>query len=89
MALFPPGKGGGEGVTRGGKGKGMLIHSLTKGNGMPLANRTTPANGDERAQVLPFLDAVKVRTGKRGRPRKRLMCIATDTGYDAKALRQQ
>jgi hypothetical protein len=33
MALFPPGKGGGEGVARG--GKGMLIHSLTEGNGMP------------------------------------------------------
>jgi len=89
MALFPPGKGGGEGVARGGKGKGILIHSLTEGNGMPLANRTTPANGDERAQVLPLLDAVKVRTGHRGRPRKRLKVIATDKGYDAKALRHQ
>src|SRR2546422_7070452 len=88
-ALFPPGKGGGEGVARGGKGKGILIHSLTEGGGMPLANRTTPANGDERAQVLPLLDAVEVRTGKRGRPRKRLKVIATDKGYDAKALRQQ
>src|SRR5215470_6653860 len=89
MALFPPGKGGGEGVARGGKGKGILIHSLTDGGGMPLANRITPANGDERAQVLPLLDAVKVRTGQRGRPRKRLKVIATDKGYDAKALRQQ
>src|SRR4029450_13461805 len=89
MALFPPGKGGGEGVAHGGKGKGILLHSLTEGNGMPLANRTTPANGDERAQVVPLLDAVKVRTGKRGRPRKRLKVIATDKGYDAKALRQQ
>ena len=89
MALFPPGKGGGEGVARGGKGKGILIHSLTEGGGMPLANHTTPANGDERAQVLPLLDAVKVRTGKRGRPRTRLKGIATDTGDDAQALRQQ
>jgi hypothetical protein len=39
--------------------------------------------------VVPLLDAVKVRTGKRGRPRKRLKVIATDNGYDAKALRQQ
>jgi hypothetical protein len=39
-ALFPPGKGGGEGVARGGKSKGILIHSLTEGSGMPLANRT-------------------------------------------------
>ena len=89
MALFPPGKGGGEGVARGGKGKGLLIHSLTDGGGMPLANRTTPANGDERAQVVPLLDAVKIRTGKRGRPRKRLKVIATDKGDDAKALRQR
>jgi hypothetical protein len=44
---FPPGKGSSAGVARG--GKGSLIHTLTDGGGMPLANRTTPANGDERA----------------------------------------
>src|SRR5919206_3866660 len=88
-ARFPPGTGGGEGVARGGKGKGILIHSLPEGGGMPLANRTTPANGDERAQVMPLLDAVRLRTGKRGRPRQRLPVIATDQGYDAKALRPQ
>src|SRR4029453_15095219 len=88
MALFPPGKGGGEGVAHGGKGKGILLHSLTEGNGMPLAHRTTPANGDERAQVVPLLNAVQVRTGKRGRPRKRLKVIATEKGYEAKALRK-
>src|SRR4030095_2027654 len=88
MALFPPGKGGGEGVAHGGKGKGILIHSLTEGGGMPLANCTTPANGDERAQVVPLLDAVQGPPGKAGPPRKRLKVIATDKGYDAKALRQ-
>jgi Transposase DDE domain len=56
---------------------------------MPLANRTTPANGDERAQVLPLLDTVCLRTGKPGRPRKRPRVLATDRGYDAKALRLQ
>ena len=40
MALFPP-------------GQGSLIHSLTAGHGMPWANRITPANGDEQAQVVP------------------------------------
>ena len=88
-ALFPPGKGGGEGVAHGGKGKGVLIHSLTDAAGMPLANRTTPANGNERAQVLPLLDAVRLRTGKQGRPRKRPKVLAADKGYDAKALRLQ
>jgi transposase len=89
MAPFPPGTGGGEGIARGGKGKGVLIHSLTEAAGMPLANCTTPANGDERAQVIPLLDAVRLRTGRRGRPRKRLKVIVTDKGYDASALRQQ
>jgi IS5 family transposase len=56
---------------------------------MPLASCLTPANGDERAQVVAWLDAVKVRTGIRGRPRKRLKVLATDKGYDTKALRQQ
>ena len=56
---------------------------------MPLAICITPANGDERAQVVPLLDAVHLRTGKRGRPRKRLKVIVTDKGYDANALRQQ
>jgi hypothetical protein len=45
--------------------------------------------GTSGCQVLPVLDAVQVRTGKRGRPRKRLKVIATDKGYAAKALRQQ
>ena len=89
MALCPPGKGGGEGVAHGGTGQGVRIHRLTAGDGMPVANRTTPAHRDERAQVLPLLDAVHVRTGRPGRPRKRLNVLATDTGYDAKALRQQ
>jgi hypothetical protein len=88
-ALFPPGKGGGEGVARGGKGKGMLIHTLTDAAGMPLANRTTPAKGNEGAQVMPLLDAVPLRTGKAGRPRKRPKVRAPDKGDDAKALRRQ
>jgi IS5 family transposase len=89
MAPFPPGKGGGEEIAYGRKGKGILIHSLTDGAGMPLSTRTTPANGDERAQVIPLLDALHVRTGKRGRPRKRLRVLAMDKGYDAKDLRHR
>jgi hypothetical protein len=46
MALVPPGKGGGAGVAHRGNGKGILIHSLTEGRSMPLANRTTPAKGE-------------------------------------------
>ena len=32
---YPPGKGGGEDARYGYKGKGILIHTLTDGNGMP------------------------------------------------------
>jgi len=88
-ALVPPGKGGGEGGAHGGKGQGGLSHSLTEGHGMPWANRVTPAKGAERAQVGPWLEAVKGHTGKRGRPRKRLKVMATEKGYEATALRQQ
>jgi hypothetical protein len=76
-------------VAHGGTGKGLLIHSRTDAAGMPPANRTTPATGNERAQVMPLLDAVRLRTGKRGRPRKRPKVIATAKGYDAKDLRRQ
>jgi IS5 family transposase len=89
MAPFPPGKGGGEGVAYGRKGKGILIHSLTDAAGMPLSTGTTPANGDERAQVIPLLDTLHVRTGKQGRPRKRFQVLAADKGYDAKDLRHR
>jgi hypothetical protein len=75
VARFPPGKGGGEGVARGGKGQGILLHRRTEGNGMPLAHCTTPANGAERAHVGPLLEAVKVHPGQRGRPRKRLLVV--------------
>jgi hypothetical protein len=65
------------------------MHCLTAGDGMPLAHRTTPAHGDARAQVMPRFDAVKVWTGTRGRPRTRVKVLTTDTGDDAKALRQR
>jgi Transposase DDE domain len=38
---------------------------------------------------MPLLDAVRRRTGKRGRPRKRPTAMATDKGYDAQDLRRQ
>ncbi len=44
MAAFPPGKGGGEGVKKGHKGKRVTIHSIVDANGMPLAETVTPAN---------------------------------------------
>ncbi len=47
-AQYPPGKGGSEQVAYGYKGKGILIPTLTDGNGKPLSSITTSANGSER-----------------------------------------
>ncbi|CDN11658.1 hypothetical protein RintRC_3162 [Richelia intracellularis] len=54
---------------------------------MPLSNSTTPANGSERDQVIPLIDSVKVKTNKRGRPRKPLKVLAADKAYDSKDKR--
>ncbi len=67
MALFPPGKGGGRGVAYGYKGKGILIHSITDANGMSVVAITTPANGDERQQVLPMLSQILHQVSLNGR----------------------
>ncbi len=87
-ALFPPGKGGGEGVGYGYKGKGILIHSITEANGMPVVATTTPANGDQRQQVLPMLAQIRLATLKRGNPKRRPKTLAADKGYDARWLRK-
>jgi len=89
MDPFPPGKGGGDDVEYGHKGKGVTIHSLVEGEGRPLAVGSTAANADERHQVGPLLDAVQVKTGSRGRPKKRPRKLQGDKGYDSKAVRQQ
>ena len=88
-ALFPPGKGGGDGVDYGYKGKGVLIHLIVDGNGMPLSACTTAANGNEREQVEPLLDNLNVETNKPGRPPKNPKKMAADKGYDKEELRRE
>jgi hypothetical protein len=56
---------------------------------MPLATRTTPAHGDERAHVLPLLATLHLRTGQRGRARNRLKVLAAEKGSEAKDLRRR
>ena len=89
MARFPPGKGGGEGVAYGRKGKGILIHSLTDAAGMPLSTCTTPANGDERAQVLPLLDTLTSARAHAADRANGSRCWLRIKAYDAKDLRQR
>jgi hypothetical protein len=42
---------------------------------MPISFCTTPANGDERQQVLPLLDTLKVKTVGGVDPRNDLRCL--------------
>ena len=69
------------------KGKGILIHTLTEGNGMPIANLTTAAKGSEREQIFPLLDSVKLKTLKPGNPSRKVKILAADKGYDSKGKR--
>ena len=63
---FSPGQGRREDVAYGHKGKGILIHTLTEGNGLPVANCTTPANGNEREQLIPLIDSTKCKNLQTG-----------------------
>ena len=56
---------------------------------MPVVAITTPANGDERQQVLPMQARIRLATGKRGNPKRRPKTLAADKGYDARWLRQR
>ncbi len=53
--FFSAGKGGGEKVDHGYKGKGVTSHLLVDGLGQPLRVASTGASGDERKEVLPLL----------------------------------
>ena len=48
MVFFSRGKGGGEEIEYGFKGKGTTTHLLVDENGAPVAFTSTAANGDER-----------------------------------------
>ena len=87
--MFVPGKGGGEDADYGYKGKGLTVHALVDGNGMPLSVISTGASGSEREQVEVLLDAVDIQTGRIGRPKKRPRALQTDKGYDSRQLRNR
>jgi len=82
--LFSLGKGGGDEAAYGYKGKRILARLIADADGMPLSALVTPANGDERKQVKPLPEQIHVKTGKPGRPPKK---ISVDKGYDAEEVR--
>ena len=86
MALFPPGKGGGQDVDYGYKGKGVTTHLLVDANGMPLSVISTSSSQSERKQVAKLLQKVRIYHGY-GRPKHCPKEIHADKGYDSKELR--
>jgi transposase len=89
MVFFSAGKGGGELIDYGYKGKGMTTHLLVDGKGNPLSFEVTAANGDERQQVEKLLVAVEAYIDKRYQVDGMLPIFEADKGYDAEELRDK
>lgn len=88
MVFFSGGKGGGEAVDYGYKGKGVTTHLLVDAFGQPLAVTCTGASGEERRQVAPLLSKIsgwlKPLISRGITP-----ILEADKGYDAEWLRLQ
>jgi len=89
MVFFSAGKGGGEEIEYGFKGKGTTTHLLVDGNGSPVAFESTAANGDERQQVEPLLDRVQKHIDQLKKQLGDIPIFEADKGYDAEHLRDK
>lgn len=89
MVFFSRGKGGGEEIEYGFKGKGTTTHLLVDGNGSPVAFTSTAANGDERQQVEPLLNRVQTHIGNSQERVGTIPIFEADKGYDADHLRDK
>jgi len=89
MVFFSRGKGGGEEIEYGFKGKGTTTHLLVDSNGSPVALTSTAANGDERQQVEPLLDRVRVKIENVQERLGTIPIFEADKGYDADELRHK
>ncbi|EKD93348.1 MAG: hypothetical protein ACD_28C00166G0001 [uncultured bacterium] len=86
---FAAGKGGGESVDYGFKGKGVTTHALVDGNGNPLSVTSTGSSGSERDEIEPLLNEIILETGRKGRQKARPKTLELDKGYDSKELRKK
>lgn len=88
IVFFPRGKGGGEEIEYGFKGKGTTTHLLVDGNGSPLAFTSIAANGDERQEIEPLLDRVEKYISS-VLAEGIIPIFEADKGYDAEAFRNK
>ena len=89
MVFFSAGKGGGEEIEYGYKGKGTTTHLLVDGNGSPVTFESTAANGDERQQVETLIDRVQQRIDNLWELCGEITIFEADKGYDADHLRNK
>jgi len=86
MVFFSGGKGGGEAVDYGYKGKGVTTHLLVDAFGQPLRVTSTSASGEERRQVASLIAKIsgwlKPLISQGITP-----ILEADKGYDAEWLR--
>jgi hypothetical protein len=87
MVFFSGGKGGGELVDYGYKGKGMTTHLLIEGNGNPLTFEVTSAKDDERQQVEKLLVPIEGKIRRLYELHQLIPILEADKGYDANELR--
>lgn len=86
MVFFSSGRGGGDQVDYGYKGKGVTSHLIVEKSGKPLGITSTPASGDERQQVdtlLSKVDGLITDVLQKGI----IPILEADKGYDARAVR--
>ncbi|KAG6559879.1 MULTISPECIES: transposase [Candidatus Rhabdochlamydia] len=86
MVFFSSGRGGGEQVDYGYKGKGVTSHLLVEKSGKPLAITFTSASGDEKKQVIPLLRKV-IPFIKKAWNQGKVPILEADKGYDSEQTR--
>ena len=86
MVFFSGGKGGGEEVSYGYKGKGMTNHLLVDYLGNPLHITTTGADKDEREQVCGLLTTME-KPLRQYRLTGKTTILEADKGYDSRICR--
>lgn len=69
-------------------GFGTKLHLVVDGGGVPLAAVVSPGEAHESRFVEPVLRAVRLPTGRRGRPRVRPPRLAGDKGYSDPTVRR-
>jgi len=88
MVFFSQGRGGGEEVEHGYKGKGVTNHLLVDTLGNPIAIKTTAANISEQKQVVFLLEKIQGFV-KPLISRGITPILEADKGYDSKVLRMK